>query len=50
MRDIDAGFVLYNANDKQRNVGDCFARSISFATGQDYNTTLHKLQQLARNL
>ena len=50
MRDIDAGFVLYNANDKQRNVGDCVARSISFATGQDYNTTLHKLQQLARNL
>lgn len=50
MREIDAGFVRYNANDKQRNVGDCVARSISFATEQDYNTTLHKLQQLARNL
>ena len=50
MREIDAGFVRYNANDKQQNVGDCVARSISFATGQDYNTTLHKLQQLARNL
>lgn len=50
MREIDAGFVMYNANDKQQNVGDCVARSISFATGQDYNIILHKLQQLARNL
>lgn len=50
MREIDAGFVRYNANDKQQNVDDCVARSISFATGQDYNIILHKLQQLARNL
>lgn len=50
MREIDAGFVRYNANDNQRNVGDCVARSISFATGQDYKTTLHRLQQIARNL
>lgn len=50
VKEIDAGFVKYNANDNQKNVGDCVARSISFATGQDYTTTLHSLQQLARNL
>ena len=45
---IFSSYVAYNANEDNRNTGDCVARGISIAFGSSYNTTKYQLRKRGR--
>lgn len=45
---IFSSYVAYNANEDNKNTGDCVARGISIAFGSSYNTTKYQLRKRGR--
>ena len=50
MRSVFAAWKVYNANPKNRRVGDCVKRSISLAFKDDYTKVAKELNELKNQL